>query len=197
MSNSNHPPYKYEILHLNIRGARSNKDNLTRYISDCNYPEVITLNETKLGTKTRFDLAGYECASRLEFSDTGGSHGSMILVRSDIKNITEIEDVRVRFPRDEIIGIEIKGEKRRPSLKVFTHYLPPKNNPKRDIVEYIGRQNGNCVFTGDLNCKNTFWGSTRTDTRGTELMQSLDTNNLVVFNNDTLLAVTGKKSDTA
>ena len=130
-------------------------------------------------------MAGYECVSRLEFSDTGGSHGSMIMVRSDIKNITEIEAVREKFPRDEIIGIEIKGEKKRPSLKVFTHYLPPKSNPKRDILDFIKRQSGNCVLTGDFNCKNMAWGSTKNDAQGADLLDQIQANDLIFLNDGT------------
>ena len=86
--------FKYEVLHLNIRGVRANKANLMEYISQCNYPEIITLNETKLGSSTRFDLPGYNCASRLEASSHGGSHGSMIMVRADIDDVLEMEDVK-------------------------------------------------------------------------------------------------------
>ena len=174
--------YKYEILHLNIRGARSNKENLAKYISDCGFPEIITLNETKLGSKTRFEIAGYECASRLEFSDVGGCHGSMILVRSDIKNITEIETLRERFPRDELIGIELKGENKQPSLKVFTQYIPPKKTPNGHILEYISQQRGNCVLTGDLNCKNMAWGSTKNDITGVDLLDQIHSNDLIFLN---------------
>ena len=182
MSNFHIPLYKYEILHLNIRGARSNKENLMKYISDNEYPEIITLNETKLGSSTRFELTGYECASRYETSDKGGCHGSMILVRSDIKNIIEIEDVREKFPCDEIIGIEIKGLRNSPSIKVFTHYLPPKSNPKGAILEYIQRQKGNCVITGDFNCKNMAWGSSKTDTPGSDLLDQIQSNSLFILN---------------
>ena len=94
MSNTTTSLYKFEILHLNVRGARANKLNLIQYIHDANLPEIITLNETKLGTKTKFDIPGYNVASRLEKSEKGGCHGSMILVRDDIKNVIEIEETQ-------------------------------------------------------------------------------------------------------
>ena len=77
------------------------------YLNDANFPEIITLNETKLGTRTKFDIPGYNCASRLEKSEKGGCHGSMILVRADINNVVEIEETQTMFPRDEVIGIEM------------------------------------------------------------------------------------------
>ena len=43
---------------------------------------------------------------------------------------------------------------------------------------------GNCILTGDLNCKNVFWGSTKNDTRGIELLESLNQLNLITHNDD-------------
>ena len=174
--------YKYEILHLNIRGARANRQNLLKYISDSNYPEIITLNETKLGKKTPFDIPGYNCVSRFEFAEKPGSHGSMILVRSDINNIVEIEETRLQFPRNEVIGIEIKKGENRPGLAVFTYYIPPKTSPNAQIMDFVSNQRGNVVLTGDLNCKNQVWGSTKTDSFGSELLNQIQSNNLFVLN---------------
>ena len=82
--------YKYEVLHLNIHGARTNKANLERYLSEMNFPEIVCLNETKLPANKRFDIEGYNCATRRETNPNGGSRGSLILTRVDIKNIVEL-----------------------------------------------------------------------------------------------------------
>lgn len=50
------PLYKYEIVHLNIRSARSNKNNLEVYLAEMNYPEIICLNETKLPKDAIFKI---------------------------------------------------------------------------------------------------------------------------------------------
>ena len=52
--------------------------------------------------------------SAMQWPDTrtcrqGGSHGSMIMVRADLDDILEIEDVMVQLPRHEVIGIQIKA----------------------------------------------------------------------------------------
>ena len=85
------------------------------------------MNETKLGSSTRFDLPGYNCASRLEASSHGGSHGSMIMVRADIDDVLEMEDVKIRLPRHEIIGIQIRLMigKKYPSRLNSAPLLPP------------------------------------------------------------------------
>ena len=174
--------YKYEILHLNIRGARANKSNLLKYLSDCNFPEIVTLNETKLGSGIQYDLPGYNCAARKEKSHNGGAHGSMILVRSDLNDISEIEEIEGRFPQNELLGITIKSSNRRPELKVFTYYIPPNTPPNPQILEFVGKQRGNCILTGDLNCKNRIWGSTKTDSNGQELHDQIQTNGLFILN---------------
>ena len=66
---------------------------------------------------TRFDLPGYNCASRKEKSHLGGLHGSMILVRSDISDILEIE-TGYALKGHEMIGIRIKGNNHRPEMKI-------------------------------------------------------------------------------
>ena len=115
--------FGYRIVHLNIRGVRSNKRNLERYLALNNYPEIVTLNETKLGTAIKFEQQGYYCATRREPTDKGGKHGSMIMVRDTIGDVVELDELRIRF-RDEVIGIEIKGNTSRPSFNVVTYYNP-------------------------------------------------------------------------
>ena len=51
--------FGYRIVHLNIRGVRSNKRNLERYLALNNYPEIVTLNETKFGAPFKFEQQGY------------------------------------------------------------------------------------------------------------------------------------------
>ena len=71
---------------------------------------MITLNETKLGSETRFYLEGYKCAARKESGTRGGARGSMILVREDLNDVMEIEDARRLFANDELLRIEIQGK---------------------------------------------------------------------------------------
>ena len=130
------------------------------------YPEIVCLNETKLPLDARFEVSGYNLVARKEQSVIGGYRGSLILTRSDIKDIVEIEHVKNSFPYDEVIGIELKQTQNRPGLKLFTYYNPPLCAPNKLIMEYVASLSGNCILTGDLNCKNTVWGSTRNDKRG-------------------------------
>ena len=173
--------YKYEVIHVNIRGARSNQKNLEQYLAELNYPEVVCLNETKLPRNKKFELSGYTITSRREHNDVGGSRGSMILTRSDIADVTEIEEVKEKF-HEEIIGIFIHSTPKRPSLHVFSYYNPPLTVPSEAIFRYISTIKGACVLAGDLNCKNTVWGSSKSETRGVDLQNTLERLHLIPFN---------------
>ena len=193
---SNIALFKYEILHLNVRSARSNKLNLEAYISEMHFPEIICLNETKLPMNGTFEIKGYNIASRKEHSARGGSRGSMILTRKDIKNIAEIEEVKTRFQYDEVIGIEILKTATQPGIKIFTYYNPPLSTPNQAILQYIASLQGGCILTGDLNCKNTHWGSSKSDKRGTDLLDTLCNLNLITLNDESKTRVdpvTGKE----
>ena len=174
--------FKYEVVHVNIRGAVANKENLLNYISNNDFPEVITLNETKLGSETRFYLEGYKCAARKESGIRGGARGSMILVREDLQDVVEIEDARRLFANDELLGIEIQGKGDRPSLRIFTYYNPPSTNANGNVINFVDAQQGNAVLTGDLNCKNLCWGSSKTDKFGEELQEAINRSCLFVCN---------------
>ena len=174
--------YKYEIVQINIRGARSNKANLESYLSEVNFPEIVCINETKLPANKKFEINGYNVAARREHGTIGGSRGSMILTRCDIADVVEIEYVKDFFKCDEIIGIDIKKTNKRPSLRVFTYYNPPLTTPNEAIFRYISTINDKCILVGDINCKNTVWGSSKTDRRGVELLEMLSNHNLVVYN---------------
>ena len=132
--NFNQHLFQYRVVHINIRGVRSNKKNLEHFLASNQYPEIVTLNETKLGGSVRFDLAGYYCASRREPTDLGGKHGSMILVRDDIDGVTELDFLKDQF-QHEVIGIEIEGKNRRPGLNVVTYYNPPGNGKIQFTIE--------------------------------------------------------------
>ena len=187
--------FKYEVVHINIRGVRSNKKNLECYLAEMNFPEVVCLNETKLPRNKTFELNGYNISARREHSDIGGSRGSMILTRRDIMNVIEIEETKELF-HEEIIGIHIQKSNSSPDVKIFTYYNPPLSAPCEAIFGYISSLQEICILTGDINCKNTIWGSSRDETRGVELLETLNKNDLILFNNDSKTRcdpVTGKE----
>ena len=70
----------FRLIHINIRGVQSNKQNLEHYLAENSFPEIVTLNETMLRGDKNIKINGYYCASRKEPIGLSGKHGSMILV---------------------------------------------------------------------------------------------------------------------
>ena len=173
--------FQYRVIHINIRGVRSNKRNLEELLGNNNYPEIVTLNETKLGRRVQFELPGYYCASRREPTDLGGKHGSMILVRDDIDEVVELDFLQTQF-QPEVIGIEILRKDRRPSLNVITYYIPPGKAADPAIFRQDLYRGKRTILTGDLNCKHTAWGSNSTDLQGIELLNTLHDQNWTFLN---------------
>ena len=173
--------YQYRIIHLNIRGVRANKENLEHYLGEYNHPEIVTMNETMLSRDKNIVIKGYYCAARREPIGMSGKHGSLILVKETIKDVVELDFLKSQF-QEEIIGIEIKGNKERPGLNIVTHYNPPGNRINPSIFQNSLYSNSATIFTGDLNCKNLAWGSNSTDTPGSDLLDVLDDQNWIVLN---------------
>ena len=38
--------FQFRLIHVNIRGVQSNKNNLEHYLEEYKHPEIVTLNET-------------------------------------------------------------------------------------------------------------------------------------------------------
>ena len=164
---------QYRIVHVNIWGINSNKRNLEHYLGEHNYPEIVTLNETMLNRNKGIQIQGYYCAARKEPTGMSGKHGSMILVRETIQDVVELDFLSTQF-QEEVIGIEIKRNDRRPGLNIVTYYNPPGNRINSGIFFRNLYDNSNgTVFTGDLNCKHLAWGSSITDPQGTHLFNTL------------------------
>ena len=110
--------FQYRVIHVNIRGVRSNKENLEHYLGEHHFPEIVTLNETMLRGDKGVHIEGYYCAARREPIGLSGKHGSMILVRETVQDVVELDFLKIQF-QEEVIGIEIKGKDRRPGLNSY------------------------------------------------------------------------------
>ena len=174
--------FQYRLIQVNVRGVQSNKQNLEQYLVEHHHPEIVTLNETMLREGKNISIKGYYCAARREPTGMSGKHGSMILVKETIADVVELDFLSNQF-QEEIIGIEIRGNNRRPGLNIVTYYNPPGNRINSSI--FCRRLYGNSygtIITGDLNCKHLAWGSSHTDPLGTHLSDTLDDQDWIILN---------------
>ena len=143
--------YQYRIIHVNIRGVRSNRDNLEHYLEEHGFPEIVTLNETMLNKDKNIKIKGYYCAVRKEPTWMSGKHGSMILVKDSVRDVVELGFLQTQF-QEEVIGIELLGNGSRPGLSIVTYYNPPGNRVNSGIFcKTLYSNSYGTVITGDLN----------------------------------------------
>ena len=169
-------PKLFQIVHINIRGIRANQTNLQYYLQQRKYPDVITINESKLNANQPFTLPYYDCVA------TKGTcpYGSLILKRKDIPDVNEIEELK-GF-NEEVVGIRINGNSTRPTVNVVTLYNPPNTMVNSDIIDAIKKLRGRTILTGDFNCKNLCWGSTMTDAQGESLLRDINRALFLILN---------------
>lgn len=167
----------FQVVHINIRGIRSNSANLQQYLEQHKYPDIVTINESKLNNDQAFSLPFYDCVA----SRGSRPYGSLILKRKDILDVSAIETLN-RF-KEEVIGIRVNGNSLRPSLNIVTFYNPPNTPVNPAIICAISRLSGKTLLTGDFNSKNVAWGSTKNDSHGDALLREINDRNLLILNN--------------
>ena len=179
--NANMDILEFRLIHVNIRGVQSNKQNLEHYLIENGLPEIVTLNETMLRGDKNITIDGYYCAARREPIGMSGKHGSMILVKETICEVVELDFFKTQF-QEEVIGIEILGKDKQTSLNIVSYYNPPRNKVNPGIFCKSLYRHSNTIFVGDLNCKNISWGSTYTDSQGLHLADTIDDQNWILLN---------------
>ena len=175
----NHLSNCLRIVHVNVRGIRANGQSLNHYLSRLQFPEIITINETKLNQSVDYFPENYYCASRRDSSH--GHHGSMILVKNGLNDISELTSFQNEF-KEEVIGIRINGKGNQPAVNICTYYNPPGTYVNPNIFEKCNKLKGATVICGDLNCKNSIWGSTADDAQGDHLLHTINSTNFAILN---------------
>ena len=173
------PDQPFRIVHVNIRGIRANRQNLIEFLRKRNFPEIVTINESKLNAAVSYSLPNYYIAARRDSSH--GHHGSLILVKASVKNVVSIDNLRNLS--EEVIGIRMNGSNQTPSLNICTYYNPPRQFVKPEVFSSLKNLSGPTLLLGDVNCKNEFWGSTKDNRQGNHLLEILNDNQFIVLNN--------------
>ena len=169
----------FQVVHVNIRGIRSNKVNLQHYLEQHHFPDIVTINESKLNVNQPFLLPYYDCVA----SRGSCPYGSIILKRKDILDVSVIEDFN-QF-NEEILGVRINGNSFRPTINIVTYYNPPNTSVNPRIIQAVKHLKGRTLLTGDFNCKNICWGSTRNDSQGEALLKELNDALFLIMNDGT------------
>ena len=180
----------FTVVHVNIRGLRANKENLIHYLEEHQFPDIVSVNETKMDMSQTIDIPNYVCVAQRG----NKPHGSMILVRKDIQNVSVIEELE--NINEEVIGIKLNSISNRPTINIVTYYNPPGKFTDPQALDICNHLRGRTVLVGDFNSKNTCWGSTKTDRQGLALLTNINDHRFIVLNDGSMTRydpVTGKE----
>ncbi|GIY36400.1 hypothetical protein CDAR_235741 [Caerostris darwini] len=175
---------KLRILQCNINGlcTPSSRIKLDKILELASKHQVsfIALQETKLTTRHRLRVKGYNIVRRDRSSNGGG--GLMFLIRDVyFQGIDRINSPRKSL---ESQGITVLSRKHNNNINIFNLHHPP-NNQKLDLDVLEGLFTNATVLLGDLNAKHTAWGCALANNRGQDLENLSNDKTFLFLNNGT------------
>lgn len=169
------------ILHWNIRSCRSNNLDLQCLIKKYQ-PHLICLNETWLQTNNIFKITYYNC---IRDDRADGKGGIAIFVKKGIpfKQITT--NTILNKNELQVIAIDLGV------IRMVSMYIPPGVNITTQHLQDIKRQiEEPLILLGDLNAQHTCWGSGKTNTRGKNVLEFINEENMIYLNDGTPTRIT-------
>jgi len=153
--------------------VESHAAQLKKYLSEQKtLPDLICVQETFLKTSSKFNIPGFAKETLCRVTEKGG--GVATFIREGLAYIRE------PLPTDiEGITLQIKINKR--DVHISNIYIRPQIDVNIDDLRNIFSR-PNSIICGDLNAKNTLWGSPKNDGRGDIISDLLDECNLTVLN---------------
>lgn len=164
------------IIQWNMRGYRNNVEGLRRIVAE-HRPFGMCIQETKLRPGQSIRIPGYVSYSKEEQPVPGGrAHGGVaVCVRDNAPSRqltlnTNLQAIAVRLTTPMQISL-------------VSVYLPDIHWRSGDLEDLLSQLPAPVLVMGDFNSHNTWWGSTRTDTRGRTLEEIIGNHNLMLLNN--------------
>jgi len=160
-----------KILQWNCNGLLAHQNELKQHLSQ-NFYDVICLQETFLKPPKNFHLTGYSVVRK---DRVGMGKGGLVTLIRDSLYYTEIT------PQDGIECILTKIKSDNSYITIVNLYI--SSDQDIDINHICPLFTPKTVIVGDINAKNTLWGSPVTDQRGIIIENLMDNNNFTILNN--------------
>lgn len=167
---------QYNLIQWNCRSVRGKEEEI---LSFCNINDIdlFAFNETWLDATDDFYMNGFIC-NRLDRIGRGG--GVMILSRKELY-VKQIAFVNLKF---EAVGAIVIINNIMTSI--VTVYIPPNNNniiKAADFESFFQQITPPMIIVGDFNAHSRLWGCHDDNQRGFELIDALNSSNLIFLNN--------------
>jgi len=175
-----------------------NKLTELRKISEEISPDIISIQETKLNSKSyKYNLAGYTSLRKDRKLKTGG--GLMTYIKNNI-SFTEIdlskhkEKLKPNHFEVSIIKLHLTSTK---NYHIINIYIPPTDVNIDQINEDTELENyfkfflelDNCIINGDINAHSKTWYSNTPDHRGRKIDDIILNSDHVFLNINTLTRI--------
>ena len=169
----------FNIINWNCNGLNSHFDELAHFVANAKIkPTIICLQETHATSNILPALTGYSYTHNFRKDRKGG--GTAIYIINDVYyNILNIDSLV--SSEIEITGIEVPLKNNNVTLDVYSIYIAPNIKFNSENLKQL-LKNKNHVILGDLNAKNSLWGSPFSDFRGKIIANFLEDNDLVCLN---------------
>eukprot|EP00794_Sanderia_malayensis_P002144 gene2144-2438_t len=146
-----------KILHQNIRGLLTHKQNLCHILGDFKGIHILSLSETHLAAdeEAEAQIIGYDFLGKPRISGQGGGVGIYISQSVPFQRRLDLEDDNI-----ECIWIEILFPKSKGFL-IGVIYRPPDsskhlpetfNETFESMLSKVISEDKECILTGDINC---------------------------------------------
>lgn len=136
-------------------------------------PIVITLSETWLTSEHSFRVPGYTCVRE----DREDGYGGVAIL---IKNSIPFTSFSLPSHRDDISVVAVIVNN---ICIVSLYFSEPRNIILTEVDNIISILPKPFLLTGDLNCQNQVWGSSKTTHYGSKLLDIIHSHNLCFLNN--------------
>lgn len=160
------------LLQWNARSLLSNGLEFKKVVNEL-VPDIICVQETFLHGKYSFTLAGYHIFRRDREDEIRGGGVAILLkngiIYSEVTVYKQVEAISV--------NVSMGGDE----IKVINVYVPPGSSIPEDVFSTF-LKDGNLLLCGDFNAKHPLWGSSESNRWGSDLVEMLEENNLVVLN---------------
>lgn len=140
-----------KICQWNANGIIGKKEEMTVFLEEHKI-DVMLLQETHLKPCKRFEIRNYDCYRNDRKVKEGG--GTAILIKRQVKHD---ELPPCKSTHLETTGIKIKTLEG--DLNIYSVYLPPNKEMKKEEIKRLLEDNTPTIISGDLNAKHEDWNS--------------------------------------
>ncbi|UYV81233.1 hypothetical protein LAZ67_20000416 [Cordylochernes scorpioides] len=160
---------KLRIIHWNACSLRNKRQQFTEFLNDHDI-DIALISEPWLKPCHRMNIPNYNTVRNDRLS--GQSGGTAIFIHKKYYCVP-IQSTCLNL---ETTGITIK-DKNRTTMNIYSCYKPPNTPLDPKDIYNIFKTNTPTILAGDLNCKNTTWGSFSTNPNGKILQKLTEANN--------------------